>query len=52
MNAKNKKQPTHNNNREKGPLADQLQRYHPPKWRGQSYSTLPTNKVEETLDAK
>ena len=52
MNAMMQKQLTHNNSREKGPLADQLQIYLPPKWTSQFCKTLPINKVEEIPDVK
>ena len=47
-----KKQLTHNNNREKNPLADQPRIYHAPKRINQFYSTLPINKGGENPDAK
>ena len=46
------KQLTHNNNREKNPLADQPRIYHAPKRIDQFYSTLPINKGGENPDAK
>lgn len=43
---------TRNNNTEIDPLADQPQKCHRVKQRVQFYSIWPTNKEEETLDAR
>lgn len=49
---KRETQLTHNNNTEIDPLADQPQKCHHVEQRIQFYSTWPTNKEEETLDAR